>query len=249
MKVALCFWGLCRSTHYTVTSIQRNIFQALRSQGIAYDVFVHSYRLFRPYTNTRTGEINVQLRNTNWKLLEPLHATIENQDIIDTQLQLAKYRTQGDPWREDENYSPFQTLDNHIRALWSLHQVTFLWEMCEEPYDFVIYLRPDVEYIQPIQLEWFELATHNTIVIPAFHNFFGSNDRFALCRPNVARVYGHRFQEAYSYSKTKQLHSEAFLTDCMIRANISFVRVPFVFRRIRANGQLCDADKELTART
>jgi hypothetical protein len=251
MKVALCFWGLCRSTHLTIASIQTHIFDALKQQGIEYDVFLHSYTLFRPYTNTRTGETECQIKNTNWKYLQPTKATIENQDEVDTHLQLIRYRSKGDPWDlpEEENHTPFQTLDNHVRALWSLHQVTMLWETSSTKYDYIVYLRPDVGYLQPICKDYFALANTASICIPDFHHFFGSNDRFAICVPKVAAVYGHRFHHAYQYSLSKMLHSEAFLTDTIRTAGLHFVTIPFRFRRIRANGRIAQADKEIRAHT
>jgi hypothetical protein len=249
MRVALCFWGLCRSTHLTIGSIQTHIFDALKQQNIEYDVFCHTYTIHHEYTNVRADEIKCMLQNDNWKLLQPMKFLVDNQEEVDLRLQLESYRIKGDPWANEPYYIPYATLDNHIRALWSLHQVSILVEQTKTIYDYIVFLRPDVSYFQPLKAEYFTKANDATIVIPDFHHFFGSNDRFAICTPHVAKLYSHRFLHAHAYSLKKQLHAEGFLTDTLKTAGIQIQSIPFRFRRIRANGRIAEADRSLTAHT
>jgi hypothetical protein len=249
MKVALCFWGLCRSTHVTIKSIQTHIYDALKQQGIEYDIFSHTYTLQREYTNIRADEIKCRLDNENYKLLRPDYSIVEDQDVVDRHLSLEAYRTKGDPWCWDTNAIPFATLDNHVRALWSLYQVTMCVEKSKEHYDYIVFLRPDVTYLQPLRTDYFLCATDYSIVIPDFHLFFGSNDRFAICTPGVAKLYGTRFKRALDYSKQKLLHAEGYLTHILKEANIHIQTIPFRFRRVRANGRIAPVDKEVRAHT
>ena len=249
MKVALCFWGLCRSTHLTIASIQTHIFDALKHQGIEYDIYCHTYEIHHTYTNVRADEIKCILRNDNWKLLEPTYISLENQDKIDAGLDLESYRTKGDPWNYEPYYIPYATFDNHIRALWSLHSVGKLLDKSQTVYDYIVFLRPDVLYLQPLLRDYFLHATNETVCIPDFHHFFGSNDRFAICTPHVAKLYSHRFKHAFTYSLHNQLHAEGFLSDVLQSAGIRIHTIPFRFRRVRANGRIADADKSLTAHT
>lgn len=249
MRVALCFWGLCRSTHLTIDSIRTHIFDALKQQNIEYDVFCHTYAIDHEYTNVRADEIRCMLRDDNWKLLQPTNILVEDQDEVDKRLQLESYRMKGDAWADEPYYIPYATLDNHIRALWSLHQVGLLVERKNIRYDYIVFLRPDVTYLQPLKIEYFYQATYNTIVIPDFHHFYGSNDRFGICTPHVAKLYSHRFLEAYRYSLQKQLHAEEYLTHTLQVAGIKIQSIPFRFRRIRANGRIAEADRQLTAHT
>lgn len=249
MKIALCFWGLCRSTHLTIESIQMYIYDALKKQGIEYDRYSHTYILQREYTNIRSDEIKCVLQNDNYKLLNPTYMSIEDQDIVDKRLNLEAYRKKGDPWGGDSNVIPFATLDNHIRALWSLYQVSLCVEKSKQHYDYIVFLRPDVEYLQPLRTEYFLNATDHSIVIPDFHHFFGSNDRFAICTPRVAKLYGMRFSNALAYSQRHLLHAEGYLTHVLKEANIQIQTIPFRFRRVRANGRIAQADKQLTAHT
>ena len=69
MKVALCFWGICRSTDKTIDSIKTNIHNVLKQNNIEYDTYVHTYHLSKPYSNKRAGELPQQLNNYLYILL------------------------------------------------------------------------------------------------------------------------------------------------------------------------------------
>ncbi len=251
MRIALCFWGLCRSTQFTVKSIETQILSVFTSKGYTIHTYVHTYSLYRPYTNPRAGEYNLQLRNTNWKLLNPNSVQVDDQDDIDRQLKVSQYRSKGNPWASErtQDQLPWHTLDNHIRALWSLNQVTTLWERSNEEYDWILYLRPDVRFLTPFDIRWFERVGSAKLGCPDFQTISGCNDRFALCKPAVARIYGHRYHLALNYSRTKPLHAETFLSDTLQDAGCIPELLPIRFARIRADGQTCPADAELTSYT
>jgi hypothetical protein len=244
MRVAVCFWGLCRSTEYTIQSIEKFIYDILKSVGIEYDVYVHSFVLYRPYSNRRAGEEVVHLKNTTWKLLNPTSSIIEDQDIVDKSLNMRLYRSQGNPWESDTG-NDFTTLDNHIRALYSLKRVTELWSASGKEYDAVMYCRPDVRYINPIDPAWLSLVPNGCILMPDFHLTEGCNDRFAIGKPDVMKVYGNRFNDALAFSKKHQLHSEKFLSFILSASYISVQYIPIRFRRIRATGEVFPSDLNL----
>lgn len=242
MKVALCFWGLCRSTDLTIQSIQTCIFQPLQDAGIQYDVYLHTYTLYKPYSNPRALENNLQLKNTAWKLLQPTKSIVEDQDEMDKKLELKTYRSKGNPWPEDPTYT---TLDNHVRALWSLKQVTSLWTHNQNEYSCILYLRPDVRFLKPIRIDWLMNINSTTIRIPNFHLVDGCNDRFAIGNPRIMAMYGNRFNNALQYSYCNQLHSERFLAYELARQSITIEYIVFKFIRIRANGLACPSDMYL----
>jgi len=197
MKVAICFWGLCRSTDITIDSIKRNVYDILKTAGIEYGVFVHTFSITRLYSNDRSQERALTLNNELYKLLEPTAAEIEDQDECDASLNLAAYRTNGDAW--DGQGLPWQTFDNHIRALYSLYKVT---QMSKGDYDYVIYLRPDCRFLTPLNIRWFgsELILTDFSKCPV-------NDRFALGPPDKTRAFGERYLKALEFSKQSKLHS------------------------------------------
>lgn len=239
MKVALCFWGLCRSTDLTIQSIQTCIFQPLQDAGIQYDVYLHTYTLYRPYSNPRALENKIQLKNTAWKLLQPTKFIIEDQDEVDKKLELKKYRVKGNPWPEDPTHT---TLDNHIRAMWSLKQVTSLWAPKKKDYSYSIYLRPDVQFKTPLCIDWISKLHPSRICMPNFHLVNGCNDRFAIGSSSTMHIYGNRYDDAYEYSLSYLLHSETFLAYTLFKNSIYAEHIPIKFIRIRANGLACPTD-------
>jgi hypothetical protein len=91
--IAICVWGICRSTNLTIESVKRHIFQPLIDAGITYDVFLHTYTYNRPYENIRAGEHNLQLNNNLWTLFNPSQSILEDQDSVDTHLNHANVIT------------------------------------------------------------------------------------------------------------------------------------------------------------
>ncbi len=235
MRVALCFWGLCRSTDLTIQSIQDCIFKPLKDAGIEYTVYIHTYAIYRKYTNLRAQETPMFLKNTLWKLLEPCISKIENQDTIDPLLEFDRYKKHGNPWG-DKTGEPWETFHNHIRALWSLKEVTRLWETSGVTYDRIIYLRPDVYFQTPLDVKWLYECKENEVLIPNFRIYYQSNDRFAIGHPTSMKYYGLRYLEAYTYSLESSLHSEKYLTHILKKNNIQIKQIPIFFSRIRANG-------------
>jgi len=247
MKIAIVFWGLCRSTEHTIESLQTNLFDVLEENGIEYTTFLHIWNLYRKYHNPRAGERNVYLKNTTWKYLNPDVHCIENQDTIDPTLKLKDYRKHGDPWKNDEikDYVPFSSVDNVVRALYSLMKATELWTSSSETFDLVMYVRPDVRILQPFRMEWLNHIGSKVIYMPDFHLIEGVNDRFAFGTPATMKIYGMRYKYALQYAAINALHSERFLAFILYKHQITTCLVPFRFRRIRAGGATYDGDKDV----
>jgi hypothetical protein len=240
MHIAICYWGICRSTDKTIDSIKTNVYEPLTAAGHIYDVFVHTFSVTDLYTNTRAGENGIRLNNTLHELLDPSAVEVEDQKNVDLTLNLDAYRTRGDPWM---TLFKEPTFDNHIRSLYSLNRVTQLWVTSPRHYDRVIYLRPDVLYLNPLDTRWLEIGP-DECAMPDFHRHrrHPVNDRFALLHPRSALIYGRRFEKALAYSTREKLHSETYLEFMLTANNIRPVYIPFRFRRVRANGRVIDDD-------
>jgi len=228
-KVALCFWGICRTTNHTIDSIKTYVFKPLEDANIDYDIYVHTFSISTSYSNSRTSEINIKLDNELYKLLNPDWVEVEDQADADKLIDLPSYRSKGDPWARWRSVN-FCTLDNHIRALYSLNKVTHA--ALKKDYKNIIFLRPDVKFITPLNTNWLNIK-HDEIITPDFH-LHPVNDRFAVTTPYSAKVYGQRFNDAKAYSLQHQLHSETYLKYCLDLAKIKIYKVKFRFRRIRA---------------
>jgi hypothetical protein len=236
-KIALCFYGLCRSTNYTIDSINKYIFDALKELNFNYDIYLHTYKVTTPYTNIRNSEKNIMLDNDLYKLLNPTVYKIDDQDDIKKTINFIKYRSKGDPWSND-----FKSLDNLILGLYSLNQVTQLWKSSNKTYDYIIYLRPDVKFLSPLKLSFFLDLNNTNAALPNYEEF-PINDRFAIGTPNIMTVYGERYLHAYDYSLVNKLHAETYLKYILNKNNIDMIKINFKFHRIRANGVNYDENK------
>jgi hypothetical protein len=230
MKIAICFWGLCRSTNHTVGSLNTNVFEKLKQFNISYDIYVHTYTINKIYNNRWAKESNITLDNNLYKLLNPTKCIISDQEEIDKQLELLKYRRHPDPWN-----TGYDAVNNLIRALWSLYQVTSIWKNAETTYDYIMYIRPDVLVLDSLKAEYFSNIRDNEILLPNFAKH-PVNDRFAIGRPKIMEIYGNRYLQLYDYSLSNKVHSETYLNYILKKNGIINREIKFRFCLIRANG-------------
>lgn len=239
MKVALAFWGITRSLKYTIGSINTNVLDVLKKNKIEYDIFMHTYKL-NNYINKRTNEISNNVDNEEYNLLNPNFVEIHDQDNIKETLNLKKYRTHGDPWNTNYN-----SLDNFILAQYSKSKVVKMIKDTNTNYDYIIFLRPDVKYIKPLNLKIFKSVNNNTIAIPdkQLYGIFRFNDRFCICNRNTYQKYGDVFNLLLQISKRVPLHSETVLGRLMIKKyRLKIVRFRIEFARVRTNGVIVTKD-------
>jgi hypothetical protein len=234
MKVALAFWGLTRSLKYTIHSIQTNILDVLKHHSIEYTIFLHTFSFSGSYTNERANEKDILLDFDEYKLLRPEYFHVEDQDEAKRKIGIHKYRTHKDPW--NTNYA---TLDNFLCAMYSKLQLGSMLQQSKQTFDYVLFLRPDVRYLVPFQLEFFNKVNKTTICIPNFHLFtFRFNDRFCLTDYANAIQYCELFHHMLSYSKLYPLHSETFQQKTLTKHHGLIVQpIPFYFNRVRADGK------------
>eukprot|EP01031_Cornospumella_fuschlensis_P030322 gene30322-36641_t len=217
--VALCFWGLLRSLKHAYPSIEKFIFHPLIENNIEYDIFVHTYKFRERYSNVRNGENETQLNFTEYALLNPNYVYLEDQNKFDDNFPYTHFTSLGDPW--SNNYVSFK---NHMRALNSLFHLTSVVEQLSgwrkkggSGYDYIIFLRPDVQYLSPLPIS-LAIKYPNHVFIPDFQRRCddGStqplseyNDRFLMGPPALALTcFGNKLLYAHNYSKYTNLHSE-----------------------------------------
>ena len=234
MKIALAFFGITRSLRYTIQSIQKNILEPLSSHSV--DIFMHTYSL-KKYKNTITKEKAAMYDNSEHKLLHPDHLKIDDQNTLKKRLHLSKYRTHKDPW--DTNYN---SVDNFILSQYSKYQLVSMIEKAGH-YDYIIFIRPDCLYLDPLKVEFLKKADSTTIVIPNFHLFgpYKFNDRFAITTSETYKKYGSLFTSLLQISKEQPLHSETIMGQYL--KDLTIVRKPFRFSRIRIDGEQVDFKK------
>lgn len=66
----------------------------------------------------------------------------------------------------------------------------------------------------------------------------------AIGKWHSIKIYLSRFEYALKYSRIKQLHSETFLKDWLLKNNIKIILIDIIFRRIRTDGTVFFLDKK-----
>tara|TARA_Y100000389_G_C17423914_1_gene498399 strand:+ start:224 stop:1051 length:828 start_codon:yes stop_codon:yes gene_type:complete len=254
MKIAIGFFGLTRSLKYTINSIKSNLLDVLNDNNIEYDICLHTYNVnFKTYTNIRTGEGygSMEMKedtidNEEYKLLSPKYFHIDDLDVIKEKLDLPKYRSQKD------NYNnKYSTADNIILAFYSKYMLTNLIEKHENEYDYVIYMRPDCEYLHKFNINnYLRDVNDNSIVIPDFsiHGIYNLpvkyriNDRLCIANMKSYKIYGNAFTKLLELSKKYSLHSETMLGMILKDEKIKNVKKPIHFLRVRYHGRAATLD-------
>jgi len=238
MKIAFAFFGITRSLKYTIQSIQKNIFAVIKAAGAEYDIFMHTYRL-SSYENRRTGEKLETINNEEYKLLEPNYLEIHDQDELKKTIQITDYRAKPDPWGTNYN-----SVDNFILGQFSKSRLTTMIQTSKNEYDYVIFIRPDCRYTQPLDIKFLGQANDTTICIPKFHMFgpHKFNDRFCIATMRTYSTYGGVFDKLLQISRRQSLHSETVLAELMHENKINIIHIPFLFQRIRCDGSTPDLD-------
>jgi hypothetical protein len=232
MKIALCFWGLTRSLKYTLYSIKKRILSVFKNNDIEYKIFIHTYKFDSEYINPRAEEFNIELDFEEYKLLKPDYIEIEDQDTVKEIIDIYKYRTHPDPWNSDYN-----SVDNFLCAMYSKKQLGKMVENCEEEFDYIIYLRPDVKYYTYFDIKYFTLVNKYSVCTPNFHLFPKLNDRLCILSKDNLNKYYSLFDKMYEYSLNHSLHSERFQHYIISKIYKWSIRyIPFYFNRVRANG-------------
>ena len=232
MKVALCFWGLTRSLKFTHKSIQDKILNVLKNASINYTIFLHTYNFKSKYYNPRAKEIGLALDFDDYKLLNADYVQIDDQDEIKKQLNLQQYRSRQDPW--NTNYI---CVDNFICAMYSKQQLGKMVKNSGQEFDRIIFLRPDVRYLNNFDISWLSLVNDNNVIIPGFALFPDFNDRFCIANCKNAQIYCNLFDNMLEYSKAHPLHSEKFQSFYLRKVyHLSIQYILFFFNRVRSNG-------------
>jgi len=237
-RFALCFFGLTRSLKYTIESIKTNIFTILKKKDIDYDIYLHTYDKTH-ITSKRSNEFNVPLDTNEYLLLNPDFFKITNQDDFFKFFNFNEVKRYGDSWNTN-----FENTYNAMAQLNSLKEVTNLW-IDQNKYDFYLYLRPDLLYIDPLPIDEIlkNITKENIIFTPDWqlsNNYV--NDRFAYGSYDSMIKYGLRINDLFEYmpKSKKPYNSELFLNFIIKKYNIHNLKIKTKAKRVRATGKIHD---------
>lgn len=242
-KVAILFFGLTRSLRKIYNNLKENILDELTNNGFDYDIFIHTYILENPYINKWSKEHVTNYDNEAYKILNPKYYLLENQNKVESNLNLKAYCTKLGNWAGCAK-TPFMKVylvRNMALALHSKKMVTKLFAEKKDDYDYAIITRPDQHYHVKLNTKVFELlnptsnnSNKKNIIIPREHSYHGYNDRFCITTPDNAIKYGCAFNMLLPYSTKKSIVSEIFMKDY-----ITYLDLNVIFSPIKADLARC----------
>jgi len=217
-RVAVCFYGLNRSLRYTIQSIRNHILFPLINACADVELYFHTWTLIA-LNDTHNGEAGVPLGGPSEELdlLNRLgillkRYIIEDQTIFDKTLEFNRSAYAA----IDERYNG-PNLRNLLRQLESLRRVTQLWELDRKNIDFILYLRPDLSFLDDLNITTLFNLGATQFMTPYWGQYTGLNDRLVAGRPRTAIRFGNRLDLTWYYASNIQyLRSEAFLKWVMI---------------------------------
>ncbi|MBS0634256.1 MAG: hypothetical protein JSR37_02180 [Verrucomicrobia bacterium] len=236
LRVAVCYWGLTRSTKKVYKSHMAQLFQQLGKHNVHYDVYMHTWQLDgKQFINNDTIDIPVDYEE--YKFLNPTFYRIDNQKDFTDKMDFSLYFYQH-VWDEQGHCShgewPPQLIFNHLCALESQKRVTEMVLENGREYDLVIYVRPDVWMNTPLDIQSVLDLKEGEIVFPNFAHYEGYNDRFAIATVETAPIYGKRIDSIADFRATQgRIVSEKYVKYICDANDLNVRFIDFYFDLVR----------------
>lgn len=238
-RVAVLFFGLSRSASITASSINENILNHSKNKEIEFKCF-SSLNFIERVISRRSGERNVVLNKYDIDTIPCLWNLFlqQNDDYIKNELESVK--KQPDYYENDYNSNRF--LLHQLRSLKAGYKVLSSGLFGE--FDFFLFLRPDLLYLDPIDVGEFVSSDPGplSIRLPSWHAWGGLNDRFAIASPTAAAAYAMRIENVLRYCGTMPLHAERLLAFSLRSAGASVSHMAARACRVRATGEVVSED-------
>lgn len=239
--VAVCLFGVNRSLRFTIASIRSLVLEPLRLSCFATEIYAHIYSRNTTLQTARSEEaagIPIGGAAEVQRLLSPLEMEVTDQDEF-----LRSWKSSHVRLAKGSAYN-VHTTRNLLCQLHSLARATKLWLPRAHVLHAVIFVRPDLRVLQPIDLVALAGVQPREIYLPYWACWGGFNDRFAFGSPDAAAIYGLRALTLERYTRDRPLHSERLLRSALLEAGVTPRFTSSLSVRIRASGQTSKLDKE-----
>ena len=203
-RIAICYYGMTRSLNKVYQSHCEKIFDKLRENNIEYKIFMHTWKT--EINNEWNRILETPIDYSAYQLLSPDNYKIDNEDEFLESLVFSDYFNENLYTQFGGNafeWHPYM-IRNHLCALESTKRVTQMVLDSSETFDYVMYLRPDVEIRSEFLSEYLTDMKPNEISFINRNFYEGYSDTFALIRSlEHAIPYGMRIDEIKEFRKTQ----------------------------------------------
>jgi hypothetical protein len=239
LNFCICFFGvMSRSLQHTAESIKKNILKPLEDNNINYDIYAHNM-IVDNFTSERAGENNIKLTN-NFHNLLPFNKIKEtNQEEFDKTFDYGKYSKYGFTLGKEN------TFKNAIRQLYSLKMVNNLSNSQNKNYDLYIYVRPDLLYINEIDIQQIkDNISKDVLFTPHWYKSGGINDRIYFGKKKIIDIVANRldYVEEFIEKEKKSYHPETHMKFMVDKFHIKTIDIDLKGKRVRSTGKIKDED-------
>lgn len=235
MAIAVVYWGLTRSAPLVTQTHETNLYAPLEKAGYKVDRYLHTWRTETPMV---WGNQDTPTDGSGAHEFHPVLAQIDSQEdflkaiIFSDYFNEAVWNATGEYGRQE--WRP-ELLRNHLCALESLRRAFAL--VPNSNYKFILFLRPDMELLEPFPTNSLEGLPPRGILITDLSHGEGFNDRFALLHEDNAGFYANRIEWLKEFRKTHgRIVSEKVVKAAIERANLKVSLISWRIRRVRTDG-------------
>jgi hypothetical protein len=224
---------MTRSLKKTYESHIRNILDVLVKKNINYKIFMHTWKTEK--NMVWEEESNVAIDYTEYILLNPDEYQLDNQDDFLNSIRFEDYfdREKYELYGGDTHHEWRPGLvRNHLCALESQKRVTDMVLNDDSEYDYVMYIRPDVEIKNELEIE-LEDIKNKEIAIPDEDHCEGYNDKYAIMCYDDCSKYGKRIEEIKEFRKHERIVSEKYAKFIIDKYFTKVHLIPLHFQLIR----------------
>lgn len=232
-NIAICYWGLTRSTRFVYKTHHEKIFNVLTKHGATYDVFLHTWQTDQNLVWDR--DMPVAHDYTEQYYLNTKYYKRDDQAEFLNSIDMRDYHYAE---LKDAEWAPF-LVRNHLCALESLKRCVSMCIATNNKYDYVMFVRPDAEILTELPYEQIfnPLNNDHNIYIPTDGSFYGYNDRFAVVKFEHVLWYSHRINSLKEYRKKGNVIGAEKYVKHIVDNHYHYVPINFNFELIRSNGK------------
>lgn len=237
MKIAICYWGMTRSTKLVYESHITNLYEVFKNNNIEYNTFMHTWETKNNANIIWENICDINIDYEEYKFLNPDFYKIEKQWKFLETLDFNNYFNKElyDKYGGDtpHEWRP-QLIMNHLCALESQKRVYNMVKETNINYDFIIYIRPDVKILNLFDLNYLKMQFD--IIIPDYDHHEGMNDRFAILQFNNALNYSTRIDEIIDFRKNNgRIVSEKYVKYIVEKYYPNVKYINFIMKIVRPN--------------
>jgi hypothetical protein len=246
LRVFVGLYGLNRSLRWTWRSIDRCFLRPLAEAGVKTLVGAH-FNMPKTVDNIQSQEKNVSNRDAGWRRLAIDGVLFEEQRADPIPPDIQRWMKPAFPDDDDEAWQ------NRRNLVYQLYSIRRLWTLCgamnAQDSDLFLFLRPDMEYLDPIDVRAVasQIGGGVDLVTAEWAKWTGLNDRFAFASRRGAEVYVSRLDYVDSFCRDRQfLQAEQLLLHAATVNDLALSDTAIRAMRVRSNGATWREDFTLT---